>query len=370
MIKWSFYFIIVLMVSLAGCKKNSNYADASQTPGMEETWPLHYKQKIDDHLFVDADVQYTVRDTYYIYEAAKYLISADEAIKVFQLDKDQIKTKYQSEYGEFAIQDEDESLEYYGILFYNKNQFRKDYGYILEDKLMIHNYAEQFEFGSLIEQESQMDQEYEEAIKYTKKIASALNIDISDSPYVSYYLSKEDLSDYTSQYLKINEVNNMVQLPEKFRFKDTWTESDEIIYMIWNMEIDGIPIISDNYSNNVSGDSMQEAGSSVIASYSKTGLLGMNVGRIYKINKAINSITQLIGPEDAIKKLEYHYRNYLLNEDLIFSKISLVYAPYLIDYEKEIYHMIPTWVLWGTQKVANKMRGYLIKVNAVTGEIM
>lgn len=367
--KWSLYFTLGLVVSLVGCGKYSDYAKDSQIPSME-TWPLHYKQKIDDHLFVDADVQFTVRDTYHVYEATKYRISTNEAIKVFRLDKDEIVVKYQSEYGEFALQDMDESVEYYGILFYNRRQFRKNYSYILEDKLMIHNYAEEFEFGSLIDKDSPMAHEYEEANKYVREITSALGIDISDTPYVSYYLSKDDLSDYTAQYLNNYEVTNMEQLPEKIRFKDTWTELDEIIYMIWNMEIDGIPIISDNYSNNVSGDSMQEAGTSVIATYSRTGLLGMNIGRIYKIERDVISTKQLISPEDAIKKLEHYYRNTLLYDDLTFTKISLVYAPYLVDYEEELYQMSPTWILWGTQKVADQMKGYLIKVNAVTGEIM
>lgn len=361
---------VLLLIFLTGCgaRKSEQTPPSAQTPA---AWESRIDKVVEDHLIVKADVNFVKRETYRIYEAYRHEFTVDELIEMFDLADEHPEIAYAYEdTGGFGIKTGGKYVDYAGTLYYTLNHYRSNYGVALQDTSFTFKMAEHFE--EELPPLEKFQSEYDDAKEQTLRIMKKAGINTSEEPRVKFYVPADVLE--RSVHKRFTDQGEDTINP-RLGIQEDWSGLPGCIYMIWDVYIDDIPILSGNYSaDSVTGTSNTESGSSVIACFAEKELQGMDIIGAYDIMESTEEAASLISPGEAVESLKYYYRNILLTSDANFYKIDLNYVPRLVDYGKRRFLMVPAWVFCGVQTVGEGSmqtdKTFVIKVNAVTGEVM
>lgn len=367
--KYRMLLPILLILFLSGCffQKQPN---SDQPVQASAVWPSHISKKMEDHLIVEADVQAVRRDTYQIFEGNRRYLSPDELIEAFQVDEEITRIVHNQEDIYEVITDK-RSIVSAGRMYYSVKGYRSGYGASLQASKSYYTMEEEFEMGTAIMEESPQWEEYQNVVDDVMNITGRFGIELAKAPRILRYLTGDE---------------NRAMLEAKFgidggginpfmRLKTDWKTEDDCIYVVWDICLDGIPMMSGNYSGeNMMGYNRQAPGGSLIACYHDGILQGMDITAFYNIGTEVGNVGMLIPPEEAMEAIKYHFRNIILESDIIFSNIQLSYVPCLTDYDNQTFQFVPAWLFFGKQEICGddwaSDRAYLMKVNAITGEMM
>lgn len=364
-------FIIVILSMLFICSCSPYRKQNSSSTQQTGTFPVYIREQLDTHIFVNADISKVDSDKYYIYKAKRYAYSAEELMNAFEFDQNTV-TLVQYNEDEFCLKNGDRRVDSFGTLYYSQGAFRSGYYVALQDMSFLYKLSEEVEFGENLLCSAAHESERIKAIEKTKGLADRLNIAIGDLPRIGYYIAAASIENALHKRFT---DEGMSSIPPQLRIKDTWEDDEDCIYMIWDILYDNIPLISGNYSlSRVYGLNSQEAGSSLIVFYNNEELIGMDLTVYYEPIEIVDSKDVLVSINTVLDAIKYQFRNTILDSDIIFTDIKLCYVPVLKDNSLQIYHLVPAWVVWGTRKIEGEYGGhsigYLIKVNALNGEII
>jgi hypothetical protein len=157
--------------------------------------------------------------------------------------------------------------------------------------------------------------------------------------------------------------------PRKFK------KEDEAYLVIYPVVSDGIKITTTGYFNP--DNQIDAIGSRVMGVVSKDGLLLLQVSGIYDKGDIVNDNINPISLETALKKVKNKYKNIMIEDPILISKISLEYVPIVASTDTIKYVLAPAWVFQGKQdKTMDDKKGgtiqvsddFTILINAETGE--
>lgn len=358
---------IVFVLFLSGCNfANQRNPELPVQPSA--ACPQHISAVIGDHLIVEADVEAAGKDSYQIYKGHRKFLLPEQLIEAFQVDEEISRIVHNQE-DIYEVLTDQRSLVSAGRMYYSVKAYRSGYGAALQGTKTYYTMEEEFDSGIAVTEASPEWEEYLEAADEVRGIAGRLGLELADSPRIRHYLDGNEIRARMEDNFGIEGVG----INPAMRLKTDWSLEDDCIYMVWDVCLDGIPMLSGNYSgeNMLWYDSMAP-GVSLVACYHDGVLQGMDITAFYEMDAAADEVSSLISLEEAMESVKYCFRNIDLDSDILFSKVQLAYVPCLTDSEKQTYRFVPAWVFFGRQQIREddwvSDRAYLIKINAVNGE--
>ncbi|PLR86823.1 hypothetical protein CVD25_17915 [Bacillus canaveralius] len=157
--------------------------------------------------------------------------------------------------------------------------------------------------------------------------------------------------------------------PRKFE------KDDEAYAVIFPVVLDKTNITNKGYSN--ADNQMEVVGSRIMGVVGKDGLIFLTVQGIYEIGETLKDNISPISLETALEKVKNKYKDVLIKDPILISRIALEYVPTVSTTEGINYKLIPAWVFSGKQDLTidDKKGGsfkmsadFSILINAETGE--
>jgi hypothetical protein len=157
--------------------------------------------------------------------------------------------------------------------------------------------------------------------------------------------------------------------PRKFE------KEDEAYVVIFPVVLDDTNITNKGYSN--AANQMDAMGSRIMGVVGKEGLIFLTVQGIYEIGETLKDKISPISLETALNKVKNKYKDVLITDPMLISKISLEYVPTVSTTDGIKYKLIPAWVFLGKQDLTidDKKGGsfqvsseFSIMINAENGE--
>ena len=141
--------------------------------------------------------------------------------------------------------------------------------------------------------------------------------------------------------------------------KGNWSEADNHYLFEASAVLNGLPVKDTGYFTK---DDYYVAGGQILIGYKEDGICYLTTEGLFDPQ---GSDTQTLLPmEEILKALEEKYRNLLLEEEVVFDDVELIYYPILTDVYAPEYQLVPAW------KFSDMSKPYRYEVfyNAVTGE--
>ncbi|MBC8059813.1 MAG: hypothetical protein H7Y18_04025 [Clostridiaceae bacterium] len=216
------------------------------------------------------------------------------------------------------------------------------------------------------------------ATEQVTALIKTLDITSHTSPEI-YALDYNTLQQEQDGLMKDKNYKYFVDLG-KTRIKEKWTKDDECYYMVFRIDMNGIPCSNTNFTMQ-SLDAMI-SGSELGVIISKDGIESFNInGVIYEQKNSKVKTSGLISMEQALESLKKKYSNVILKEEAIITGISMVYLPVItklgtvseegVSSNREI-EMVPCWYFNIKQKYtkAGKVNtiDIVVHINAIDGK--
>ncbi len=166
----------------------------------------------------------------------------------------------------------------------------------------------------------------------------------------------------------------------KIKLKEKWNKEDEAYYMVFRIDIHGIPCTPTGYT--LQSSEVEVPGSEVRVIVSKNGIESFDIeGSIYKELNAKANPSFLISLEQALDSLKKKFDTIILKDELTVRNISIMYVPQItssnVDPKTGVLlnkklEMIPAWCFNIEQKYTKGGKvntgSIVVNINAVTGE--
>jgi len=153
-----------------------------------------------------------------------------------------------------------------------------------------------------------------------------------------------------------------------------WEKADEAYVVTFPVVHDNTTITNKGYFSTVA--EIPVIGSRVLGVVNKDGIIALTLNGIYDIGKTLTNKVNPISLEDALKVVKSKYKDVLLTDPIIISKIAMEYVPTLAKKDSINYELIPAWVFTAKQdlKSSDKKGSYTapvyftIIIDAETGQ--
>lgn len=214
----------------------------------------------------------------------------------------------------------------------------------------------------------------EQAISDVRDQLEQLGISAEEVPYVIYGLNAETMQ---SIYEDILASGRLDRLPVQYQ-NIQYTKEDEAYQMLWNLSIEGIPVLSRNLRSNVANDnivsSALENGCLVDVIVTRDQILKLHSFFQYAMTSA-GEEEKLLSVGEILASVQDYYSNQNLMRARKVEKISYCYIPVQKDASAEKnsdYDMIPGWCIEVSRESAPGESIYwdVLCVNGITGEII
>ncbi|MBW9158704.1 hypothetical protein [Clostridium tagluense] len=218
--------------------------------------------------------------------------------------------------------------------------------------------------------------------KATKQVTDMLKtLDITPNMKPKIYaLDYNTLKKEQDMLMKDKDYKYFVDLG-KTKIKDKWTKDDECYYMLFRIDMNGIPCYDSHYTMQ-SLDSMV-SGSEARVIISKNGIESFDInGLIYNQKNSKINTSHLISMQQAVESLKKKYSNVILKDEMLVTGISIIYLPVItsrgttsnagVTLNKQI-EMVPCWYFNINLKYSNS-EGIVdtmpieVRINANTGK--
>lgn len=129
-----------------------------------------------------------------------------------------------------------------------------------------------------------------------------------------------------------------------------WQKEDEAYVITFPVDVNNIDITTKGYFD-VNTD-IPIIGSRILGIVNKDGLVFLSCHGIYNIdgNETHEDITT-ISFKTALKKIKDKYRDVLITQPLVISKLSLEYVPVITQTNPNKFKLAPTWVVTANEEV-------------------
>ncbi len=220
----------------------------------------------------------------------------------------------------------------------------------------------------------------------SKKKAIEIAADLVKSLGITPHMSPRVLSiDYKSlekeQRRRLKEDGFQEYLKRGLvKIKDHLSKDDEFYYILFPIDMYGIPCDISSYTDNPSGIPVD--GSQIQIMISKNGIEHCQVnGIVYHEVGVKGNALPLISVDQAINSIKKKYENIILTDLATITNITLVYEPVLMKTTKDenseqvLYkeiELVPTWLFEIRQRPSSS-RGdmvseSIVRINAINGE--
>lgn len=167
---------------------------------------------------------------------------------------------------------------------------------------------------------------------------------------------------------------------EVFETKDgrqprKWEKDDEAYVVIFPAIYDNSRITNKSYLSAT--NQMPVLGSRIMGVVNKQGLIFLTCSGIYEIGNTLKDKVTPISLESALEKVKNKYKNVIITDPIIISKIALEYVPTSsLNKDTIKYELIPAWVFTAKQESTFKDKkgsfkastNFTIMINAETGQ--
>lgn len=199
-------------------------------------------------------------------------------------------------------------------------------------------------------------------------------MELEEKPYAVYGVSGEALE-------LLQEEEQLAEIIPGYEPYD-FSEEDSCYVMLWNSQLEGIPIVSGNYPEgtfNFECRGGAESGCIEFAVVSRDGLelLLSDSNQFEIIGKEEEQ--PLLSLEEILMCIPDYYESTLITEKRTVSKMSFRYVPVLKGTEENAdswlqysFDMVPAWCMETWYQKEESMTTYweVIYINALTGEII
>lgn len=209
------------------------------------------------------------------------------------------------------------------------------------------------------------------AIKQAKDMFKTVNI----TPYVSPKI-------YALDYKTLQQEQDVLMKDEHFKFfvdrgdtkiKDKWTKDDECYYIVFRIDMNGIPCYDGQYV--MQNEQCRVSGSRVNVVISKNGIEVFYIEKgIYNDKNSKKNDVHLISVEQALGSLKKKYSDITLTNEMTVTDISMIYLPVItsmsgvsdegVPLNKKV-EMVPCWYF----KINEKCKDLQGKVYNVPTEV-
>ncbi|CAH1215437.1 hypothetical protein PAECIP111893_03969 [Paenibacillus plantiphilus] len=194
---------------------------------------------------------------------------------------------------------------------------------------------------------------------------------------------------YALDHHTLQQEQDLLMQDENFKFyvdlgktkvRETWNKDDESYYMIFSIDMHGLPIASTGYT--LRSSEVEVPSSEVRVVFSKRGIESFEiVGSIYAEQGSKVAPSSLISMEQALDSLKEKYDAIILKDELTVTRISIVYVPVFISsnvdsktgvlFDKKM-EMVPAWYFNIDRKYSKgdhiNTEPVVVRINAITGE--
>ena len=197
-----------------------------------------------------------------------------------------------------------------------------------------------------------------------------LGVPIAEQPYVFTAFTLELIQEAVTLVEK--------QYPEAREWQ--FSENDEFYYMLFNLEVNGLPLSSGNYWwNNFSHAfrSGYEGGNTVLVVFGRQGIEWIETfGNQYQV-LSTGEVKPILTMEEALSHVTDYYENTIIleGETRNIKRICYRYTPVLIktgELSDCLLELVPVWIMettWQDQKTGHTYWD-VIYINAFSGEIL
>lgn len=249
----------------------------------------------------------------------------------------------------------------YNVSYNTKQAIARQYTFFLENKYG-NAYLDSSEISNMFPNDAIEGISKEKAIEAARHMSEIVGIKLCEQPYMSVAMDMEN-------------ANRLIEeKPERGMDKHDnlsyWSKEDEVYYLVFNQEIDGIPVKvtnSVNYGHNIPS-------SSVIFAVGKNGIVKMST--FYMADAVSSDDVEVIDSEAAINVLATD-ETYMSMDNIEFKTLSLEYILYRKGIEDTAV-IKPVWVYTYEVKGSYEKEGVTYEsvreltgfIDAVTGDII
>lgn len=141
-----------------------------------------------------------------------------------------------------------------------------------------------------------------------------------------------------------------------------WEKDDEAYVVIFPVIYEGTNITNKGYINP--NNQIPVIGSRILGVVNKEGLISLTFNGIYEIGETLKENVAPISLETAIEKVKNKYKDILLTDPIVISKIALEYVPTVSNTGAIKYELTPAWVFTGKQDITSKDKKGTFKTSA------
>jgi len=350
-------------------------ATVNVSPDLSNDNQEKYKKDLVENLTVDAEIKAPNISIAPILKAKNSVFDEEKLCEVFFSNND---IDFKSEESSMTFTKEDKTL----LLSIDKSFFQfntslSDYfGGIINPE----------DFGNLSKfKKERLDfMDKQQAIDLASNILKSIGINPYGQPEI-YSIDFETIQEEQQLRLKEGGLQYFVDVGVA-KLKDKWTKDDEFYYIIYKIEVNGLPCDSIGYTQMPSG--LPVSGSRIDIAISKSGLAMMKIkDTVYQSEGNESKPSVLISVDKALETIEKRFENIILPNKMVITDISLAYSPSLISFEPDTKTggiknrkilLIPAWIFKIQQKIDNLRGGTgeadmelisntYIRINAITG---
>ena len=249
----------------------------------------------------------------------------------------------------------------YNVSYNTKQAIARQYTFFLENK-SGNAYLDDEEISKMFPNEAIEGVSKEKAIEAAKTMAEIVGIKLSGQPYMCVAMDMDN----ANRLIEEKPERGM----DKYGNLSTWSKSDEVYYLVFNQEIDGIPVSVTNSVNHDNG--LRSA--SVVFAVGKNGVVQMSTS--YMADAISSEDVNVIDSDAAINVLASD-ETYKAMDNIDFKTLSLEYIIYRKGVEDTAV-IKPVWIytyeVTGsyekegvTYDFVRALTGY---IDAVTGQII
>ena len=249
----------------------------------------------------------------------------------------------------------------YNVSYNTKQAIARQYTFFLENK-SGNAYLDDEEISKMFTNETIDGISKEKAIEAAKTMAEIVGIKLSGQPYMCVAMDMDN----ANRLIEEKPERGM----DKYGNLSTWSKSDEVYYLVFNQEIDGIPV---SVTNSVNYDNGLRS-ASVVFAVGKNGVVQMSTS--YMADAISSEDVNVIDSDAAINVLASD-ETYKAMDNIDFKTLSLEYIIYRKGVEDTAV-IKPVWIytyeVTGsyekegvTYDFVRELTGY---IDAVTGQII
>lgn len=355
------WLVVLIIVLLTAC--NGDNTDTKTQSIISES-PDYLNLELEKNIIVDAKVYGPTKEKYEIYNIKRKSFDMDKIKELFFKGKDVEIISYDNN----VSQNINDTVNF---LYFTDGEIRMQskgfntsfhYAFMNEDY-----YIRPIDIKK--ESEENINSPTEgEVFALINEIKDVLGLELEEKPYIFENLDGKEIEKI------IKDKQYDVNMIEQFKIKTEWEEDEGCYYVLWNFQVDGIPILTGNYDlNTVEGISWANQGSYLFACIDKNGIRALEICMVYDILSKEDQSNYVINLEDALNQVKYYYRNIILEYGVNIDDIRFSYVPSLVDYDNKEYKLIPAWVI-STKQFMNEsgesVKYKVFRINGITGEIM